>query len=67
MAGKSLAIGEAGILVTDDVEIYERAVAFGFYERAKGEFETQYLNEFAGLPACSSSITTSEARKSARR
>ncbi len=50
MAGKSLAIGEAGILVTDDVEIYERAVAFGFYERAKGEFETQYLNEFAGLP-----------------
>ena len=50
MSGKSLAIGEAGMLTTDDTEIYERAIAFGFYERARGEFETEYLNEFAGLP-----------------
>ena len=33
MSGKSLAIGEAGILVTDDLEIYERAIALGHYER----------------------------------
>jgi len=50
MSGKSLAIGEAGILVTDNVEIYERSLAFGFYERCNGKFETEYLNQFAGLP-----------------
>ena len=33
MTGKSLAIGEAGILVTDDRRRYERAVALGHYER----------------------------------
>lgn len=50
MSGKSLAIGEAGILTTDNTEIYERAVAFGLYERISGKAETEYLNEFAGLP-----------------
>ncbi len=50
MAGKSLAVGEAGMLVTDDVEIYERAIAFGHYSRYKDDFETEELNEFAGLP-----------------
>jgi dTDP-4-amino-4,6-dideoxygalactose transaminase len=33
MSGKSLAIGEGGILVTDDPGLYERAVAYGHYER----------------------------------
>ena len=33
MSEKGLAIGEAGFLITDDQEIYERAVAFGHYER----------------------------------
>jgi perosamine synthetase len=33
MSGKSLAIGEAGILVTNDRDIYERAIAYGHYER----------------------------------
>jgi dTDP-4-amino-4,6-dideoxygalactose transaminase len=33
MSGKSFAIGEAGILITDDDLIFQRAVAFGFYER----------------------------------
>jgi dTDP-4-amino-4,6-dideoxygalactose transaminase len=37
MAKKSFAIGEAGMLCTDDREIYERAVAFAHYERAKEE------------------------------
>jgi len=50
MSGKSLAIGEAGMLVTDDTEIYERAEAFGLYERYTGEIKTESLREFAGLP-----------------
>ncbi len=33
MSGKALPWGEAGILVTDDREIYERALIFGHYER----------------------------------
>ena len=33
MSGKSFAIGEAGILHTDDQEIYEKAILFGHYER----------------------------------
>lgn len=36
MGGKSFAIGEAGMLVTDDDTIYERAVAYGHYERTGG-------------------------------
>jgi len=59
MSGKPLAIGEAGILVTNDREIYERCVAFGHYERTgetryaeiEGEIITDpQLKEFAGLP-----------------
>ena len=33
MAGKSFAIGEGGIIVTNDRKLYERCVAFGHYER----------------------------------
>ncbi|NMB97555.1 MAG: DegT/DnrJ/EryC1/StrS family aminotransferase [Clostridiaceae bacterium] len=51
MSGKSFAIGEAGMLVTDDREIYERAIAFGHYERFReNEIETEYLKPLAGLP-----------------
>ena len=51
MSGKSLAIGEAGILWTDNREIYERAVAFGSYERFHLDtIETEYLRPFVGLP-----------------
>jgi len=50
MSGKSLATGEAGILVTDDLEIYERAVAFGHYERFGGDIQTESLKPFTGLP-----------------
>ncbi len=52
MTGKSLAIGEAGILTTDDREIYERALAFGHYERfgANADLETDYLQPLTGLP-----------------
>lgn len=50
MSGKSFAIGEAGILVTDDREIYERSMAFGHYERFTNDLETESLRPFAGLP-----------------
>ncbi|MCH8206944.1 MAG: DegT/DnrJ/EryC1/StrS family aminotransferase [Chloroflexi bacterium] len=33
MSEKSLAMGEGGFLITDDQKIWERAVAFGHYER----------------------------------
>lgn len=49
MGSKSLACGEAGMLVTDDLEIYERAIAFGHYERFRN-LQTEYLKEAAGLP-----------------
>ena len=45
MSGKSFVAGELGILVTDDREIYERAMAFGHYERNNA----QYITETAEL------------------
>jgi dTDP-4-amino-4,6-dideoxygalactose transaminase len=52
MTGKSLAIGEAGILTTDHREIYERACAWGHYERFQNpqEIATPYLKGLVGLP-----------------
>jgi perosamine synthetase len=50
MSGKSFAVGEAGILVTDDRDIYERAVAFGHYERYGNQIENKALAPFRGLP-----------------
>lgn len=50
MSGKSFAVGEGGILCTDDVEIYERAIAFGHYERFNGNLATRELMPFAGMP-----------------
>jgi perosamine synthetase len=51
MTGKSFAIGEAGILTTDDREIYERALAWGHYERfVDGNIETPALKPFVGMP-----------------
>ena len=50
MSGKSLPIGEAGMLATDDLEIYERAIAFGHYARFGSDIQTEYLKQYAGLP-----------------
>ncbi len=50
MSGKSLPTGEAGILCTDDREIYERGIAFGHYERYGRTITTEDLAPFAGLP-----------------
>ena len=33
MSGKSFAIGEGGMLLTNDLEIYRRAIRFGHYDR----------------------------------
>ncbi len=33
MAGKAFAIGEAGMILTNNRELYERCIAFGHYER----------------------------------
>jgi len=50
MSGKSFAIGEGGMLTTNDQEIYDRAVAFGHYERYTKDIPTPSLRPFAGLP-----------------
>ncbi len=51
MSGKSFATGEAGILTTNDREIYDRAIAFGHYDMYSAEnIETEYLKPWAGLP-----------------
>ena len=50
MSGKSLAIGEAGMLATDDLEIYERAIGWGHYGRFNQDIQTESLKPFIGLP-----------------
>ncbi len=49
MSGKSLACGEGGFVVTGDDEIYERAAAFGHYERMSGLRHPE-LKPLAGFP-----------------
>lgn len=41
MSGKTFAAGEMGMLVTDDRKLYERALAYGHYERNEPEFITE--------------------------
>ncbi len=59
MSGKSLACGEGGMLLTDDPVLYERAVAFGHYERTGGAsrytaqsstLNSVDLQKYAGVP-----------------
>lgn len=51
MSGKSFAMGEAGILQTDNKEIYDRAIAFGMYERFNSDnVDTESLKPYMGLP-----------------
>ncbi len=46
MSVKSFAIGEGGILLTDDRHLYERALAFGHYARTT---QTRYTEEIAEI------------------
>ncbi len=50
MSGKSLAVGEAGMLVTDDRGLYERAISLGHYERFGESIQSPDLRPFIGLP-----------------
>jgi dTDP-4-amino-4,6-dideoxygalactose transaminase len=59
MAGKSFAIGEAGMMVTNNRDLYERCVAFGHYERtglastynkADQQITSKELQQFSGVP-----------------
>ena len=49
MSGKSFAIGEGGMMLTDDREIYERAILFGQYARHR-EIENEELKKRIRLP-----------------
>jgi len=59
MAGKSFAIGEAGMMVTNNRDLYERCVAYGHYEwtglpnnynPTDQSIFNPALNKFAGIP-----------------
>lgn len=50
MTYKSFPIGEAGMLCTNDREIYERAMAFGHYERTWSGLTIPELKASAGVP-----------------
>jgi dTDP-4-amino-4,6-dideoxygalactose transaminase len=60
MSAKGLAVGEGGMLVTDDRDLYERAIAFGHYERTgvaipyfqptREWIKNPELRRFAGVP-----------------
>jgi len=49
MSQKAFPVGEAGMLTTDDREIYERAILFGHYAR-HGNMELDETKKYAGLP-----------------
>ncbi len=49
MTGKSFAIGEGGMLLTDDRDVYERALLWGHYGR-HNEIENEQLKQVIGLP-----------------
>jgi len=59
MSGKSFAIGEAGMIVTDDRLLYERCIAYGHYERTgafsfynppDAQVTDRELGRYAGVP-----------------
>ena len=49
MGQKSLAIGEGGMLITNDKNIYERAIAYGHYSRTR-DLTLPELEPYKGLP-----------------
>lgn len=50
MTGKSFAIGEGGIMFTNNKRVYERAILFGHYSR-HDKIESEDLKKYSGLPA----------------
>jgi len=49
MSVKSFAIGEGGIFLTDDREVYERALYYGHYIR-HSEIRSEKYKKYSGLP-----------------
>lgn len=50
MSGKSFAIGEGGMLVTDDFEIYRKAIRYGHYDRIPQFFSPKEIALTKNLP-----------------
>ena len=59
MTGKAFAIGEAGLMTTNNRELYERCIAYGHYERSgapsnfnavDAQITDPELQKFAGIP-----------------
>ncbi len=52
MSWKAFAAGEMGMLVTDDTRLYERAIAFGHYERNNEKFitESDEIKDYYHIP-----------------
>jgi len=50
MSCKSFAIGEGGMLVTDDPEIYKRAIRFGHYDRIIDVYSDAEMAETKNIP-----------------
>jgi dTDP-4-amino-4,6-dideoxygalactose transaminase len=50
MTGKSFAVGEGGIMFTNDRKVYERALLFGHYEK-HSRIESSELKKFTGPPS----------------
>ncbi|MDR1061500.1 MAG: DegT/DnrJ/EryC1/StrS family aminotransferase [Clostridiales bacterium] len=50
MSSKSLPCGEGGVLTTDGLECFERAIAFAHYERFDADIRTESLRPYIELP-----------------
>jgi len=50
MSGKSFAIGEGGMMLTDDPEIYRRAVRFGHYDRIPEVYSKEEIAATKNIP-----------------
>ena len=50
MSGKSFAIGEGGMMLTNDPEIYRRAIRFGHYDRIKEVYSPEEYKDTNLLP-----------------
>ena len=50
MSCKSFAIGEGGMLATDDREIYRRAIRFGHYDRIADVYSEEEMAETKNIP-----------------
>ncbi len=50
MSGKSFAIGEGGMMLTNDPEVYRRAVRFGHYDRIEEVYSKEEIAETNIVP-----------------